>query len=243
MISPVTQAAGSGNDDDHEVEGLAWAYGLISPDLAERAAALDRHARARTEVEAAFDRLREGRFRRLWFRPRMRAYRRASGRCFPGALYGGSKYGHGEISTWPRLPLALLFLEWEARYPLEWTEHAKAWGAKEALIRDLAATDHDQHLRARLVDLVGLAVQRTYRCKDREYVRVARAVDGDELRDRLHSAKRSGNPAALLHASYVLWLLDRPEIPNTRHVWRTWLSGTASWQAAGRRRGAASDLV
>ncbi|WP_018568753.1 hypothetical protein [Streptomyces sp. PsTaAH-124] len=71
-----------------------------------------------------------------------------------------------------------------------------------------------------------LAVQRTYRCKDREYVRVARAVDGDELRDRLREAQRSESPAARRHASYVLWLLDRPGAPNTRHVWRTWLADT-----------------
>ncbi|MEU0337262.1 hypothetical protein [Streptomyces sp. NPDC006193] len=218
------EAAGSGLDDDHRwSEDLAWAYGLVSPDPAERAAALDRHARARTEAEEAWARLHEGRLPRLLSRARMRAYRRACGRCFPGALWSGSGYAHGEISAWPRLPLALLFLEWEARHPQEWTEHAKAWGAKQTLIRDLAATGHDRHLRAQLVDLVDLVVQRAYRCKDREYVRVARAVDGDELRDRLHTAQRSDNPAARRHARYVLWLLDRPGTPNTRHVWRTWL--------------------
>ncbi|MEV6122205.1 hypothetical protein AB0M23_17000 [Streptomyces sp. NPDC052077] len=223
----MTKAAGSGIDDDHEwVEGLAWAYGLVSPDPAERAAALARQAGARTAAGAALVRLTEGRFPRLRFGARMRTYRSACGRCFPGALYGGSDYAHGEISTWPRLPLALLFLEWEARYPLEWTEHAKAWGAKQSLIRDLAVTDHDQHLRAKLVELVDLAVRRTYRCKDREYVRVARAVDGDELRGRLHGAQRSEHPPARLHADYVLWLLDRPGTPNTRHVWNAWLSGT-----------------
>ncbi|MFI8203869.1 hypothetical protein [Streptomyces sp. NPDC085937] len=223
----MTEAAGLGTDEGHErVEHLAWAFDLVSPDPAERAAALDRHARARREIEAAYERLHEGRFPRLWFRARMRAYSNACGRCFPGALWSGRGYAHGKVSTWPQLPLALLFLEWEARYPQEWTEQAKAWGTKQALIRDLAATDHDQGLRAKLVDLVDLAVQRTYRCKDREYVRVARAVDGDELRDRLHRARCSGNPAARLHAGYVLWLLDRPEIPNTRHVWRTWRSGT-----------------
>ncbi|MFF9677667.1 hypothetical protein ACF1GS_39315 [Streptomyces eurythermus] len=223
----MTEAADLGVDDDQEwLEGLAWAYGLVSPDPAEHAAALDRHAGVRMEVEAAHARLHEGPLPRLRFGARMRAYHRACGRCFPGALWSGSTYAYGEISTWPRLPLALLFLEWEARHPQEWTEHAKAWGTKQALIRDLAATDHDQHLRAKLVDLVDLAVQRTYRCKDREYVRVARAVDGDELRDRLHRAQRSENPAAQRHAGYVLWLLDRPEIPNTRHVWCTWLSGT-----------------
>ncbi|MGW1761845.1 hypothetical protein [Streptomyces mirabilis] len=224
----MTEAAGSGIDDDHEwIEVLAWAYGLITPDPAERAAALDHHARARMEAEAAFGRLNEGRFPIKWLRfgARYRAYRKSYGRCLPGALWSGTGYAHGRISTWPRLPLALLFLEWEARYPQDWTEHAKDWGTKQALIRNLAATDHDQHLRAKLVDLVDLAVQRTYRCKDREYVRVARSVDGDELRDRLHRAHRSESPAAQLHAGYVLRLLDRPEIPNTRHVWRTWLSG------------------
>ncbi|MFI1959958.1 hypothetical protein ACH46L_08860 [Streptomyces althioticus] len=227
MIPTVTEAAGSNTDDGHErVKDLAWAFGLVSPDPAERAAALDRHARARREVDAAHERLHGGRFRRLLFGARMRAYSNACGRCFPGALWSGRGYAHGEASTWPQLPLALLFLEWEARYPRVWTEHAKAWGTKQTLIRDLAATDHDPYLRARLVELVDLAVRRTYRCKDREYVRVARAVDGDELRDRLHGAQRSENPAARLHAGYVLWLLDRPEIPNTRHVWRTWLSGT-----------------
>ncbi|CAM5369083.1 hypothetical protein [Streptomyces coeruleorubidus] len=229
MICLVIEAAGSGIDgSDHEwIEGLAWAYGLVAPDPVERAAALDRQARARMEVEAALDRLNEGRFPIHWlrFRARDRAYRRACGRCLPGALWSESRYGHGRISTWPGLSLALLFLEWEARYPQEWTEHAKDWGTKQALIRDLAATDHDRLLRAKLVDLVDLAVQRTYRCKDREYVRVARAVDGDELRHRLHRAQRSENPVAQLHARYVLWLLDRPEIPNTRHVWRTWLAG------------------
>ncbi|MCW8095191.1 hypothetical protein [Streptomyces tauricus] len=97
---------------------------------------------------------------------------------------------------------------------------------KQALIRDLAATDHDQQLRTELVELVDLVVRRAYRCKDREYVRVARAVDGDELRERLHDARGSADPTARLHAGYVLRLLDRPEIPNTRHVWRTWLAGT-----------------
>ncbi|MFJ8900085.1 hypothetical protein [Streptomyces sp. NPDC102370] len=227
MIFTVTEAAGLSTDDGHErVEDLAWAFGLVSPDPAERAAALGHHARAHREVEVAHERLHEGPFPKLWFRARLRAYSNACGRCFPGALWSGRNYAYGEISTWPRLPLALLFLEWEARYPQDWTEHAKAWGAKQALIRDLAATDHSPYLRAKLVELVDLAVRRTYRCKDREYVRVARAVDGDELRDRLHRAQCSENPAAQLHAGYVLWLLDRPEIPNTRHVWRTWLSGT-----------------
>ncbi|WP_103533507.1 hypothetical protein [Streptomyces sp. SM11] len=34
-------------------------------------------------------------------------------------------------------------------------------------------------------------------------------------------------PWARRHAGYVLWLLDRPEVPNTRHVWRTWLAAAS----------------
>ncbi|MEU8590533.1 hypothetical protein AB0C59_26550 [Streptomyces sp. NPDC048664] len=219
----MTRAAGPGGD--HEwTEVLAWAQGLVSPDPAERAAAHARQDRAREERWASIDRLRSGPFRRLRFTARMRACHRASGRCLPGALWSGDGYDRGGIGTWPRLPLALLFLEWEARFPEEWTRHAKAWGTKESLIRALAATDHDHRLRARLIDLVELAVRRPYRCKDREYVRVARAVDGADLRARLHRAQRSDAPEARRHASYVLWLLDHPETPNTRHVWRTWLT-------------------
>ncbi|WP_435596469.1 hypothetical protein [Streptomyces albogriseolus] len=230
----MTEEAGEGDEDDRAwADVLTWARGLISPDPAERAAALERHAVARREAEAAFERLHEGRCPRLLFDARMRAYRAAGARCFPGALWGRRDYARGEISAWPRLPLALLFLEWEARCPQEWTEHAKHWGTKQVLIRELAATRHDQALRGQLVDLVELAVRRTYRCKDREYVRLARAVDGDELRDRLRAAQRSESAAAQLHASYVLWLLDRPEVPNTRHVWRTWL---ADMSAPGHRR-------
>ncbi|MFI5686756.1 hypothetical protein [Streptomyces sp. NPDC051636] len=128
------------------------------------------------------------------------------------------------MSTFPGLPFALLFLEWEARYPQEWTAHAKAWGTKQSLIRDVATIGHDPRVRAKLVDLVDVIVQRPYRCKDREYVRVARAVDGAELRDTLARAQRSERPWAQRHAGYVLRLLDHPEVPNTRHEWNTWLA-------------------
>ncbi|MFI6037775.1 hypothetical protein ACIBBD_27065 [Streptomyces sp. NPDC051315] len=54
----MTGTADAGIDDDPEgIRGLAWAYGLISPDPAERDAALDRHAAARRKAELAWDRL------------------------------------------------------------------------------------------------------------------------------------------------------------------------------------------
>ncbi|MEE1735121.1 hypothetical protein PUR49_00925 [Streptomyces sp. BE147] len=91
----------------------------------------------------------------------------------------------------------------------------------------MAVARHDETVRTKLADLIEIVVQRPYRCKDREYVRAARAVDSNDLRTRLKTAARSGNPWAQRHAGYILWLLDRPEVPNTRHVWRTWLAAAS----------------
>jgi hypothetical protein len=131
------------------------------------------------------------------------------------------------MANWPGLPYVLLFLEWEARYPREWTRHAKAWGTKESFIRGVAVAQQDQAVKRKLTDLVEIVVHRAYRCKDREYVRVARAVDSPDLRRRLIRAADSESPWARCHAGYVLWLIDRPAVPNTRPVWRAWLAGTS----------------
>ncbi|RZB16789.1 hypothetical protein StrepF001_25630 [Streptomyces sp. F001] len=216
---------------------MEWAYGLIAPEPVERAAALVRLASARAKVRRTRARFNEAwhltsglgheeQYREPVLVAAREAYDEAASRCLPEALWNTPI--SGGISTWPGLPFALLFLEWEARYPQEWTQHAKAWGTKQTLIRKLAANGHGEAVRAKLVDLVDLVVQRAYRCKDREYVRVARAIDGDDLRGRPDRAHRSDNPWAQLHASYLLWLLDRPEIPNTRCVWRAWLADSRS---------------
>ncbi|MFB6873198.1 hypothetical protein [Streptomyces sp. NPDC056323] len=233
--------AGAGSDGD-EVDAwharLGWAFGLIADDPAERAAALAQLDGARRNAWVALDR-----FNELWqltrplgpqeqyqepaFRRAFEVYRDVRSRSLPDGLWEEGALG-------PGLPYALLFLEWEARFPREWTEHAKAWSTKQWLIRSLAVADHDhdQPTRAKLTDLVEIVVQRAHRCKDREYARVARAVDGEDLRHRLGTAAASANPWARLHADYVLWLLDRPEVPITRYVWRTWVS-----EASGRQRG------
>ncbi|WP_327411435.1 hypothetical protein OG458_42925 (plasmid) [Streptomyces sp. NBC_01281] len=88
----------------------------------------------------------------------------------------------------------------------------------------MALAHHEATVRTKLVNLVEIVVQRSYRRKDREYVRAARAVDSDDLRGLLEAAARSDNPWARRHAGYVLWLLDHPEVPNTRHIWQTWLA-------------------
>jgi hypothetical protein len=228
--------------DDARVwnERLAWAYHLIAEDPAERAVALDRLDRARAKTQAAI-----AHYNEVWsaanrFGPHPRkqekarqAFEEAASRSLPEALW--TRRGHTDLHRWPGLPYAVLYLEWEARYPQQWTRHAKMWGVKQSLIRQLATAHHDAGTRAKLVDLVELVVRRAYRCKDREYVRVARAVDGPDLRTRLTAAHHSPDPWAQLHAAYVLRLLDHPELPNTRHVWKTWLNENAP--ASRLRRG------
>jgi hypothetical protein len=216
--------------DDAEIwhERLGWAFGLIASDPAERAAALVRLADAERNNQDAL-----GRFNRAWRRryplgreAARRNYMKALSYSLPGGLWDRS--AGPDIRTWPGLPYVLCFLEWEARYPQEWTRYAKSWGTKEGLIRDVAAAHHDETVRSKLVELIDIVVQRPYRCKDREYVSVARAVDSEDLRSRLERAARSDNPWAQRHAGYVLWLLDRPDVPNSRHVWRTWLAAASS---------------
>ncbi|MFE4961044.1 hypothetical protein ACFRCW_45915 [Streptomyces sp. NPDC056653] len=232
----MAEAAGPNTDSPGEWAGrLGWTYDLIAPDDVVRGAALARLDAARAEAQEALARYNQAWVQAsrtgtepLFCEPEVVAarelYDAAGSRCLPEALWF-APYAD-DIRMSPQLPFALLFLEWEARNPQEWQEHAKAWGTKQALIRRLAVGGRSEIITEKLIDLVELVVQRAYRCKDREYVRVARAVDGDELRTRLNRARQSHSPWAQLHAGYVLWLLDHPELPNTRHVWRSWLEDT-----------------
>ncbi|MFJ4186652.1 hypothetical protein [Kitasatospora sp. NPDC089509] len=149
-------------------------------------------------------------------------WRARQAHSFPDSLWG--RPAAADLTDWPGLPYALLFLEWEARYPEEWTRCAKSWGTKQRLIRDLAAARLDVRTRAKLVELIGIVVARPYRCKDREFVRLARSVDGEDLRRGIAAAAASDSPWARIHAGYLEWMLDHPDTPNSRRVWRTWLA-------------------
>ncbi|MFJ9552386.1 hypothetical protein ACIRPH_01130 [Nocardiopsis sp. NPDC101807] len=212
---------------------LGWAHGLTADDPAAREAALARLLRAQEGVGRSIARLNEallrppppgpaGRRRDPAFVRAATAHREAERHSLPEALWNRPP---GDVRTWAGLPYALLYLEWEAKYPQTWTRYAKKWGTKRLLLRDVAVTGHGEAARARLVGLVAAAVRRRYRCKDREYVRVARAVDGEDLRVALAPAADSEDVWARRHAGYVLWLLDRPGVPNTRRVWEGWNAG------------------
>lgn len=224
--------ADSGVDADADTDAgwkarLGWAYGLIADDPTVRDAALTSLAGARVRVGETLDRFNallaaaRSDYEVPGVREAFAEYQRAARYVLPDALWNR----RADIESWPGLPYALLFLEWEARYPEDWTVHAKKWGTKQHLIRDLAVAEHSAPVRAKLTELVEIVVRRPYRCKDRDYVRVARAVDSPDLRAGLTAAARSGDPWAERHAGYVLWLLHHPELPNSLHVWRTWNAG------------------
>lgn len=126
----------------------------------------------------------------------------------------------------PLLPFVLVFLEWEVAFPQDWP---KAWGTKKRLLRELSrlGRHYDQDVRRRLADLVMAAVRRPHRCEDQGYGAVARAVADEQLRRRLEQAAGVPDRLTRLRASFLLFLLDHPEVPSRPQEWTRWLQQDA----------------
>ncbi|QKW36908.1 hypothetical protein HUT06_25190 [Actinomadura sp. NAK00032] len=214
-------------------ERLGWTFGLVSEDPLERAAALAQLVEVQRLTREALRKSNE-----LWrlasslgpeehykepaFLQARQRYIEARSHSLPDGLW---EWPWGGIAAWPGLPYALLYLEWEAKYPEDWTRYAKSWGTKKGLLRHLdKANHHHPSTETKLADLVVSAVERPYRCEDRWYARLARAIDNDDLRARLGHAAQSDNPWARYQASFVLWLLTTPDAPVSRHTWSMWLA-------------------
>ncbi|MEV6103813.1 hypothetical protein AB0M28_03735 [Streptomyces sp. NPDC051940] len=202
---------------------LGWTHGLISADPAERETALRHHEATGAAVSAALQRM-NGHWHRTRADYADPAFRQAIAEHIAAQRYGlpsgiWDRVPAADVPHWPGLPYVLNFLEWEARHPDVWTAHAKKWGTKEDWLRRLAVPGHGDIARERLAAMVELVVGRAYRCKDRHYVGVARAIDSPGLRDRLAAVAERPSPWARLHATYVLQMLRHPERPNTRAVW------------------------
>ncbi|MET7309821.1 hypothetical protein ABZS68_22745, partial [Streptomyces sp. NPDC005571] len=144
----------------------------VAPDDVVRGAALDRLDAARAEAQEALARYNQAWVQAsrtgaepLFCEPEIVAARElyddAGSRCLPEAMWF-APYAD-DIRMSPQLPFALLFLEWEARYPQERQVHAKAWGTKQALIRRVAVGGRSDVITEKLIDLVELVVQRAYR--------------------------------------------------------------------------------
>lgn len=122
-------------------------------------------------------------------------------------------------------PYAVLFLQWEARFPQLWRENwiFSPWSAKEGVLgtfvrRGVAAPQ----TQTALEDLLIGAVHRVQRCQDRWYWRLARRVDSPRLRARLRQAAEHADEVVRLRARYVLWLIEHPDEPVDSRTWRRW---------------------
>jgi hypothetical protein len=77
---------------------------------------------------------------------------------------------------------AVLFLDWETRFPDEWREAGKSswspWTAKEGILWRFTRYGVPVDVRPAMTDLVVAGVSRPYRCKDWMYASMARGVDG-----------------------------------------------------------------
>jgi hypothetical protein len=135
---------------------------------------------------------------------------------------------------WGGLKYLLLYLEWESRYPDEWTAAAKSWGMKGTALQDLtmALPYLPDEVIDQLARLVCLAVRREHRCEDVRYAVLARAIGGARLRPLL--AGLADDPVEIfrLRARYLVWLLDHPDLPMPKKSqWTAWLEDQGKHQA------------
>jgi len=224
---------------------LRWLFDFIDPDPTRRRAARLRHDRyiaerreaARREdavwwsngqsydfsaapaLGAAFDR-------------HIAAQRAARDNTLYGVLgrFAHASWRADESATFELCaPYAVLFLRWEAAYPVEWRDASPSspWGTKQGILRSFVRAGVPPSNRTHLVELVTQAVSRDHRCEDRWYAAVARRLDGPELRAALDGCRTSADGVVRLRAEYVLTVLHDVEMPVTLASWRRWLAETA----------------
>jgi hypothetical protein len=205
---------------------LGWAHDLVADDSTTRQRA---HARLTETQRHRAEALH--RYNEVWsntehpeYRVRLDEWANAQSRTLPDALW---HIGPGAAAEWHGLPYALLYLQWECRFPEEWQAHAKHWGTKKVLLNVL--TRHGDGLPAEttgpLVDLIIEAVSRPYRCEDVGYARLARTLDGAALRGRLEMEAGKRPEIDRRRVRYLLWLLEHPGAPRPKRTqWLLWLS-------------------
>lgn len=212
---------------------LSWAFDLIADDAHVRAWAHERLATAgqvRSEALHAFNHTWTVVEQWMWT-PRVKAtndrYIAARRLVLPDALW--ENVAREELAAWGGLPYALLYLEWEARFPDEWMAYGKSWGTKQRQLRQLthSAATLPAWACGKLIDLTVLAVQREHRIWDGEYARLARILPPDLLHERLAPLIDAADLNTRWRAGYLLWLLDHSELPHPKSSqWRTWLART-----------------
>lgn len=225
---------------------LRWLFDFIDPEPARRRAARLRYDRYLAEWSDAVRRENA-----VWwsngesydfsaapalgaaFNRHLAAQRAVRDKTFSGVVqrFVDASWRADEMATFELVaPYAVLFLQWEAAYPVEWREAAPSspWGTKQRILRSFIRAGVPPLNRAHLVELVVHAVSRDHRCEDRWYAGLARRLDGPELRAALDKCRESDDGVVRLRAEYVLTVLNDAELPVTLANWRRWLAETQS---------------
>ncbi|SDZ43535.1 hypothetical protein SAMN05444365_11623 [Micromonospora pattaloongensis] len=143
--------------------------------------------------------------------------------AFCSARWSGGPEAHSRYA-----PYAVLFLQWETRYPDEW-HHAAigGWGTKKEVLRRFIAAGPTPDTQADLLELLTAAIYREHRCEDSRYAALARQLDGPSLRCCLASAQQDHDGLVRLRAGYMQWVVDNATAPVTAASWRRWLAGNS----------------
>ena len=130
-------------------------------------------------------------------------------------------------------PVAVLFVRWEARFPGEWRAPDSwmwsPWTAKESLLRRLDRDGIPEVARADMVDLIGAALERPYRCKDWMFACLAHHFGDDpSFRARIRALVAGGDAVTRERALFVSHAARHPETVITRTSWARWLEREAT---------------
>ena len=218
----------------------SWLFDLVCEDERRRVAALARHRESLEAAGAALDRLNE-----VWARAgswvpeqadlsaEMDQARAAvdwhldQTLCGPVAAFVGLQPS-GSVTHVLYAPFAVLFLRWEAWYPVEWREPdswwRSPWTTKAAVLARFAAEGVPDGVLTDLTELVAAAVRRPYRCKDWLYAGLVRHIPDAVLRRTLAPMVDAVDPLTRFRVQFLADLSDDPGRRVTRRSWRRWLA-------------------
>jgi hypothetical protein len=218
----------------------SWLFDLVCEDEHRRVAALTRHRQSLEAAGAALDRLnavwaRAGSWmpEQAYLSAEMDQARAAvdwhfdQTLCGPVAAFAGLQPS-GSVAHVLYAPFAVLFLRWEALYPVEWRApdswwHSP-WTTKAAVLTRFDAEGVPDEVLTDLTELVTAAVRRPYRCKDWLYAGLVRHFPGAVLRRALAPMVDAVDPLTRLRVQFLTDLSDDPGQRVTRRTWRRWLA-------------------
>jgi hypothetical protein len=125
-------------------------------------------------------------------------------------------------------PFVVLYLRWEADYPMEWRAPGSwmwsPWGTKEALLRQLDLDGVPEEIAPQIGALIIAAVERPYRCKDWLYARLVRHVLNVPFVGRIEALLDADDPLVRLRAQFILSAARNPQRRIKRVSFHRWVT-------------------